>query len=315
MEFRVSVIIPVFNAEQFIEKAIKSAVDQSQVSEVVIVDDGSTDNTESILKKLVAKYKKLKVYYHNDKSNKGRSASRNLGIRKAKENYIGFLDADDFYLPNRFLNDKKIFERNSKIDGIYNAIGVHFYRKATKEEEHRLQLTTITKKVGPDKLFMTLLKGNNGHFSIDGLTIKKGVFERIGYFVESLEVMEDTELFFRMSLKSHLISGILDKPLAMRGVHDANVFNTKEVYEKYRIKMYKSLLFWCSKNQIPLQVADEILSLIWLHKFKESSSLLINIKYWKHLFFNNHRLLYSILSVKYFPIIRLRKKLFPLLYK
>ena len=134
MGFCVSVVIPAYNAERFIEKSIKSALEQPEVSEVLIVDDGSTDNTESILKKLIAQYQKLKVYYHSGKSNKGRSASRNLGILKAKANYIAFLDADDFYLPNRFLNDKKIFAENNTIEGVYNAIGVHFYRKASNKE-------------------------------------------------------------------------------------------------------------------------------------------------------------------------------------
>ena len=110
MKFLVSVIIPVFNVEQFVEKAIISALQQPEVFEVVVVNDGSTDNSLQIITKLQAEYSRVKLCHHPNLVNKGRSASRNLGIKKAICNYIAFLDADDYYLENRFTNDKIVFE-------------------------------------------------------------------------------------------------------------------------------------------------------------------------------------------------------------
>mgnify|MGYP003630548675 FL=1 len=123
MTFSISVIVPAYNVEQFIEKAIVSIIQQPEVSEILVINDGSTDKTLEIVEKLQKNDYKIKIFNHYNSINKGRSASRNLGIKNAKENYIAFLDADDFYLENRFANDKKIFDKNKYIDGVYNAVG------------------------------------------------------------------------------------------------------------------------------------------------------------------------------------------------
>ena len=182
MKFLVSVVIPVYNCDSYVEKAIVSALQQPEVTEIVVVNDGSTDSTLDILEQLQKQNPIIKVYHHKNKTNKGRSASRNLAIKKAIGNYIAFLDADDFYLSNRFTSDKKIFQENSEIDGVYNAIGAYFYRDATKSERNQLELTTIKKKFDSTLLFEALLSGKYGYFSIDGLTVKKSMFETIGYF-------------------------------------------------------------------------------------------------------------------------------------
>lgn len=314
MKFLVSVIIPVFNVEQFVEKAIISALQQPEVFEVVVVNDGSTDTTQDILNKLTSANERIKVYFHENKINKGRSASRNLGIQKASGNFIAFLDADDYYLEDRFANDKILFEQNSNADGVYNAIGVHFYRDFTFEEREKQRLTTLKKTVEPNELFEALLYGKYGHFHIDGLTIKKAIFKKVGLFNEVLQVTEDTELFFRMSLVCNLFSGILNEPLAVRGIHDNNVNNDKDLYYIYIPKMYEVLFFWTKKGKVSTSNVDKILKFLWLIKYKQEPNLYQAINYWQHLFFNNQQYLFSLLSIKYFPVVRLRQKLFPFLY-
>ena len=187
MKFRVSVIIPVFNTEAYVEKAITSVLQQPEVVEVVVVNDGSTDNSLQIISKLQNEDARVKIYHHPNNLNKGRSASRNLGIKNAKENYIAFLDADDFYLKNRFKNDKHVFEKHGEIDGVYNAISAYFYRKSNYSEEEKLKLTMVSDTIEPNELFETLLYYKKGHFSIDGLTLKRSIFDKIGYFNEALK--------------------------------------------------------------------------------------------------------------------------------
>lgn len=315
MDFLVSVIIPVYNCERYLEKAISSVLQQPEVSEIVVVNDGSTDTTQNILETLQKQNPKIKIYHHENNSNKGRSASRNLAIKKATANYIAFLDADDYYLPNRFVSDKKIFQTDDNVDGVYNAIGANFYREASKNEQKQLELFTVREKIEPEELFNVLLSGKKGHFSIDGLTVKKEIFENTGYFTESLVVAEDTELIFKMALKCHLEAGVIDKPLAIRGVHDDNVFNREDLYEENLIKMYESLFFWTAKNKVSTKKIDTLLKWIWMMEYKKEKRMLNNMKYWFFLFFNNPRLLFSMLSVKYFPVVRLRQKILPFLYK
>ena len=315
MKFSVSVIIPVYNCESFIEKAIESVLLQPEVFEIIVVNDGSTDDSLSLIEALQKEDDRIKIYHHKNAVNKGRSATRNLGIQKATGNYIAFLDADDYYLENRFTNDKIVFEQNTDVDGVYNAIGVHFYRDIDILEQNELKLYTVKAKTKSNQLFETLFFGNKGHFSIIGLTVKKSVFNSIGYFNEFLMVMEDTELFYKMALKCNLETGIIKKPLAIRGVHDANIFNKKDYYRLYRIKVYESLFLWCCKNDISVTTIDIILKRLWTVKYKEEPSLLKNIGFWNTLFFKNPKQLFSITAVKYFPVIRLRRKLFPFLFR
>lgn len=313
MSFSVSVIIPVFNTERFVEKAITSVLQQPEVVEVVIVNDGSTDNSLKIIKSLQIKDSRVKVYHHPNKKNKGRSASRNLGIKNASSNYIAFLDSDDFYLENRFENDKIIFCKDDSVDGVYNAIGAHFYRASKEFERTALKLTTISEKVAPENLFEELLYYKKGHFSIDGLTLKKSIFDKVGFFNELLLVDEDTHMFLKMALKTKLIGGVLDKPVAMRGVHEANVFNNANLYKK--AKVYELLVTWSCKNKMPLKKIDALLNKYWMFILQEGKGLYKYINCWGNIFFKNKRILFSILSVKYFPIIMLRKRIFPFYYK
>ena len=98
MEEKISVIVPVYNLEQEIAKCITSLFFQHhQNYEVIIVDDGSTDNTPIILEKLAEKYKGIRLYHTK---NNGLSAARNFGISKAEGKYISLVDGDDYVDPN-----------------------------------------------------------------------------------------------------------------------------------------------------------------------------------------------------------------------
>ncbi len=314
MQFSISVIIPVYNCDRFIEKAINSVLKQPEVTEIVVVNDGSTDGTGELLDQLQVQNSKLKIYHHENKSNKGRSASRNLGIQKTTGNFIAFLDADDYFLPNRFVNDIKVFQENENCDGVYNAIGAHFYKEIRIIERNRLELYMVTEKIKPKELFETLFSGKKGHFSIDGLTVRKSVFDTIGFFNEALVVMEDTDVFWKMAIKCQLFTGIIGQPVAMRGVHDNNVFVQVDLYKNNVILLYESLLVWSCKNNVSSNTIDILLNTIWIIKKKEKNKLHQDIGYWAKLFFPHSQLFFSILSVKYFPVIRLRKELFPFLY-
>ena len=92
----ISIIIPVFNSEKYIEQTIKSAIDQTWANkEIIIIDDGSTDNSLAIAKQF--KNDRIKII---TQQNKGASAARNKGIAEAKGTYIQFLDAVDILSAN-----------------------------------------------------------------------------------------------------------------------------------------------------------------------------------------------------------------------
>jgi len=110
----VSVVMPFLNAERFIEEAVESLLGQTFVNwELLFVDDGSSDKSSAIAKRYVERYSdKMKYLEHSSHQNHGMSASRNLGIRHARGEYIAFLDADDAYMPNKLEQQVAILDSN-----------------------------------------------------------------------------------------------------------------------------------------------------------------------------------------------------------
>lgn len=315
MYFSLSVIIPVFNAEKYIKKAILSILAQDEVDEIIVINDGSKDSTEEIVRDLKREHTIIKYLEHSNKINKGRSASRNLGILNSEGDLIAFLDADDFFLENRFKNDFAIFKSNSDCDGVYNAVGFHYYENSLKSKENSDELYTVQKNVNPCDLFDGLLNGKFGHFQIDGLTVKRSLFEKTGLFNECLVVAEDTDIFWKMTLKGTLITGVIDKAVAMRGVHDTNVFYQEDVYSRERYGVYDSILSWCFSNKISVSTVDNILRRVWIIKHSEQATLDEEFVFWLNHCVKYPRMIFSYLSLKYFPLVRRRKSLFSFFYK
>ena len=246
----ISVITPVFNAEPFLERAIQSVLIQKEVSEFLLVDDGSTDNSWNIIQSYEKFDSRIIGMRHPDKKNHGRSKSRNYGIRRASNDLIAFLDADDYYLPNRFKKDLIILEKK-EVDGVYNALGVHFYDSYDGDKNIPHVLTRITEKIEPENLFEHMSPiGKKGRFSGDALTVKRQAIIGVGMFNKKLKVAEDTELWIKLALKYNLSPGEIVKPVAIRGIHGSNVFNDRAKYKLPQLIMYRSLVGWAFKNQI-----------------------------------------------------------------
>jgi glycosyltransferase involved in cell wall biosynthesis len=115
---KVSVIIPTYNRARFLPNAIKSIIDQKYDNlEIIIVDDGSTDNTQSIVNSLREKCSKI-VFCHNARS-KGPSGARNTGILISTGNYLSFLDSDDVWLSGHLTTGVKVLNEPSDIDILF----------------------------------------------------------------------------------------------------------------------------------------------------------------------------------------------------
>lgn len=107
MKIKVSVIVPVYNVEKFIDKCLNSLVKQSlKEIEIIVVNDGSPDNSQKIIDKYVKKYPdKIKSYI---KENGGQGSARNYGLEKANGEYIGYVDSDDFVEKDMY---KKLYNK------------------------------------------------------------------------------------------------------------------------------------------------------------------------------------------------------------
>ncbi len=269
---KITVVIPVYNAADFLARAVISANEQAEVTEIVLIEDASTDTSLQVAKKLQEQFSKVKVFQHPDQSNHGAGASRNLGLKKATMEYIAFLDAEDWYLPQRFKTTKKQFTSLPNALGIYEAIGTHYSNKAHEktflEKVKGEALTTMSDNIPPKALFETLLLGKNGWWHLNGFTIKRTLLLETDYFDENLRQSQDLDFILQASLTNRLYPCLLDNPVAIRGIHGKNrIFDRsnatiykRQLYQKWFSKMLQAnwskkcnrFLFWTSLSYHPL---------------------------------------------------------------
>lgn len=247
MALTISVIIPVYNAAQFLEKSVQSALQFEEVTEILLIEDASTDHSLSICEKLVAENARIKLYQHSDKGNHGAGATRNLGLEKAQSEFISFLDADDYYLPNRFDAEQMMF-RELNVEGVFGAIGVEYLSEKGKEEFQNkfkdISLTTVNYHAAGEEVFKGLLgltqRKFGTFFHLNALTIRKSAIQKHHLrFNEKLRVHQDSDFIIKLAYVCHLKSGIIDKAVAIRGVHDDNRITKIKPYSE---KFYKNNL-------------------------------------------------------------------------
>ncbi|MDN3204712.1 glycosyltransferase family 2 protein [Algoriphagus sediminis] len=255
MSFQVSVIIPVFNSEKYLEKSVQSALDLPEVLEVILIEDGSTDDSLKLCKALSEKEERVRLLQHPNQENRGVSSSRNLGIKSAKAKYVAFLDADDWYLPNRFKAEKDLVSQGKAFDGIYGATG--FF-----EEENGVlntqKLTTIPKKVKPQDLVMTFLDTTHDRFTTDAITFRKSFLDEIGYFNERMRLREDTHLWIRAAALGNIEQGLHREAVAIRRVHDSN--SSRKLDDESMRVLYSYLYHSLRKNK---KVRKDAMNLIF----------------------------------------------------
>jgi len=252
--FEVSVIIPVYNAAKYIEQAVKSALEQEEVVEIILVEDASSDNSLAICIDIQSRFKKIKLVQHHDKKNHGAGASRNLGIRNAASEFIAFLDADDQYLPGRFSAEKNIFLSEASIEGVYNAcIPVAL----DDEGQSRLgnaspSLLTMNKPYPPEQLFENISPvGESGFFFLNTLTVKKEVFNKTGLMNPLLRLSQDTDITIKLAALCKIVPGNLTAPVALYAIHSNNRSNNKDQLTANRPNLFYNLYIWGRNKQLP----------------------------------------------------------------
>lgn len=179
-----SIILPTYNRAHFLPKAIESVLTQTFKDwELIIVDDGSTDNT----KEVVANYQDSRIRYIYQK-NQERSAARNNGIDQAKGNYICFLDSDDYYLQEKLKNFHDAISSSNQSDAVW-------YDGLISESEKGRKVVSLPQKNSDETLHEFLLFHPIGPYQVCTPInrLKKNKFN------QTLRIGEDVELWLRMA--------------------------------------------------------------------------------------------------------------------
>lgn len=209
----VSVIIPVYNSEKYIADAIESVLCQTYKNfEILVVDDGSTDDTE----KIVLYFKKLyneKIRYFYQK-NGGPAKARNLGIKNASGEHIAFLDSDDIWLPEKLAVQVAYYEENPYYGMVYSNLALIKNGNIFQATSQLKEKGWILYKLVKDKFIYT-----------STIIIKKNVLRAVGDYHEDyyMATGEDTDLYLRIANKYQI--GYLDKVLVHKRIHDSNLGN------------------------------------------------------------------------------------------
>jgi glycosyltransferase involved in cell wall biosynthesis len=190
----ISVIIPCYNVETYIEEGLHSVLNQTHpAKEIICIDDGSTDNTINIIRKLQEKYPN-KIYLYLNEKNRGATYTRNRGLAISKGDFIQFFDADDILLPNKFERQAQLIEKAIVAPDI---VVNDFQRK-------NIDGTTETYHFPADDAWCGLLEGRLG-VTTSNLYRRENVIAVRGWTEELLSSQEYDLMFRMLAAGSHVL--------------------------------------------------------------------------------------------------------------
>ncbi|MDC0384177.1 glycosyltransferase family 2 protein [Candidatus Marinimicrobia bacterium] len=222
----ISVVIPSFNRKNTLSRSIDSVLKQTyKPSEIILVDDGSTDGTRGFI---LSSYPNIKYFFQ---PKKGVSSARNKGILESSSEWIAFLDSDDEWMPQKLEKQKKQLEKHSGIFishtneiWIRNGVRVNQMKKHQKYGGYIFDKCLDICRMSPSSIL-----------------IHKRVISDIGVFDETLQVCEDYDLWLRITSK---YSVLFEKELLIikYGGHKDQLSKVKEGIEQFRIQSLEKIL-------------------------------------------------------------------------
>jgi glycosyltransferase involved in cell wall biosynthesis len=223
----VSVIIPTFNRSRWLIRAIRSVLNQTfRDYEVIVVDDGSSDDTYQALIPSMPM-----IRYVRQQVNRGVSAARNSGIRRADAPWIAFLDSDDYWLEDKLSIQMEFLERNpGTLACQTEEIWIRDGRRVNPRTRHRKPSGDIFAQ----SLKLCLV-------SPSSVVLKRSLLNEIGLFDESLPAAEDYDLWLRISCRYPVY--LIDRALVVKeGGHDDQLSRGFIGMDRFRIKAIVKLL-------------------------------------------------------------------------
>jgi len=231
--YQFSVVIPTYNRAELLPRAIDSVLEQTYPAhEIIVVDDGSTDHTETVMKKYESRVRYIK------QKNAGVSAARNRGIEESEGNMIAFLDSDDDWKPEKLRLQAECFAEYDVSVCVTDSLEVGGPHSGKTTFEQSVLFDEL-RSSGPVLDAFPLIVQQN-FINTSTLAAKKECFKKVGLFDENLKATEDTDLWLRLSV--HYKFGIIHQNLGTRYLQDEGLSGDKELQYKGRIAMFNKLL-------------------------------------------------------------------------
>lgn len=218
----ISVIIPLYNHEDFIKETILSVLNQSYSDlELLIIDDGSTDKSAEIVREITDD---RIIYTYQE--NRGAHKALNRGIKAARGAFVSILNSDDVYHRDRLSECVHALNRDDSAYAVFTYLDFidrhgEFIKTKYGAEDHWRGQTQVHSFRGDNVIILDLLAGNFPH-TTSNLFCRKEVFEQIGYFAD-LRYLHDYDFFLRLAYKFKI--AILKKPLLSYRFHEGNTLN------------------------------------------------------------------------------------------
>jgi glycosyltransferase involved in cell wall biosynthesis len=224
----VSVIIPTHNLAASVGKAIESALAQTHTDlEIVVVDDGSTDDTE----KVVSHYRTRILYLKQER--RGVAAARNRGIRISRGEYIAFLDADDLWLPEKLEEQVPYLDQNPETSLVCSD-----WSLISDQGSVEPSVLANRNHIGTGYVFRQIVKSS---FILTSTVVaRRSCLEEAGLFDESFPTAEDLDLWLKIS-HSHNIA-LVRKPLVIKRSRPDGLSADPRLAATFRIKLFQKAL-------------------------------------------------------------------------
>ena len=194
MQPLISILIPIYNAEQWIVETLKSALAQTwQHKEIIAVDDGSTDNTLAVAQSFEARGVKI-----ISQDNQGASAARNRALQEAQGDFIQYLDADDLLAPDKIERQMQLFSSKENVDYVASGEWARFYNDT---DEAKFIPEPVWNDMLPVDWLICSWEGG-GMMHPAAWLVPRAIAEQAGYWNETLSINDDGEYFCRVVLES-----------------------------------------------------------------------------------------------------------------
>jgi glycosyltransferase involved in cell wall biosynthesis len=216
--YSISVIIPCYNSEKYIKKTLSSVLSQSyRPDEILVVDDGSEDETRNILESY---FSQIKILCHPNNSNLGTAASMNLGIKHTKSELIAFLDHDDLWYPTKLSEQVKIFEKYPDVGLVYTNV---FVIDENDNDLFKIYPDDFKELNKPDQLLSKCYIR-----TASSVMVRRSLFEKIGFFKTQIRAA-DHDMWIRMIEKTKFF--YLPKCLASHRKHPTQISSGRKIWE------------------------------------------------------------------------------------